>query len=97
MHSNSMPSNTCLEQAIAGEDLLELARSHYTTVEQLRECGLKTVSQQLKLRRLLSQHDALPAAASPDTSLSTSVSAAGTGSRPDIQINAGTGSVDKKS
>ena len=39
------------EQEISGEELLDLGRS--ATVDQLKECGLKSVGQQLKLRRLL--------------------------------------------
>lgn len=42
-------------QEITGEDLLELGK--VATVEQLRECGLATVGQQMRLRRLLSKMD----------------------------------------
>lgn len=40
-----------VEQEIAGAELVELGRSG--TADQLKECGLKSVGQQLKLRRLV--------------------------------------------
>lgn len=83
-----------LEQEIGGEDLLELAGSG--TLEQLRECGLKTVSQQLKLRRILSACNVTSSSSDSDSSAHIQIPATGSEVQVPAQTPTGSSRTDRK-